>query len=194
MACELDSKMDQSDSSRFARIDAESRKVPPLSHVLFLFAVATCPVWISAAIAITAEFMRVSPLDYFYAVLHGIAAVGLAVSVVVTGVVATRATRRRLKSAEVAATRSDFQLGWGAASAAWNIWWSLLFTILVILYFITAPEIDEFIIGFDRKELSNAGRFWLLVARTAVFTAFFSCFLGFCKWHGYRLQKQRAAQ
>lgn len=77
---------------------------------------------------------------------------------------------------------------------AWQDWWSWAWWITFIVYFVAGREIDEYIMGIDSAVLSRAESFWYMVARAALFTGLFFCFLGLCIWLGRREQNQRAAR
>ncbi len=185
---------DKAEPDRLQRIEAEARKVPPLSYVLFLFAVAACPFWISAMVVAVAEQLSVSLQDEFYFLVRWITGGGMIVSFVVTAIAARRAVRRQVELAEQFGYFSSFQLGWGAIREAWNYWWTLIVVVLFVSYLIVGRDIDRIIIGVNRAELSEAGGYWFVIARAVVISGFFLCYIGFCIWLGRRVQKQRAAQ
>ena len=184
---------DSHEAGWLERIEAEARKVPPLPYVLFLFAVATCPFWISATVAVVAETLSTSLPPNFFSTVRWATDGGMIVSFVVTAIAALRAVRRRAETAEQFSDLSSFQLGWGAVREAWSYWWSLILVILFVSDVIAGRDIDRAITGVNRAELSEAGGYWFVIIRASVLSGFFLCFIGFCIWLGRRIQKQRAA-
>jgi hypothetical protein len=187
---------DEAEPDLLHRIELEARKVPPLPYVLFLYAFVTCPIWILALVVAIAEILSApAPApDNLYVAVFWINSGGMIVSFVVTIFAARRVVIRQAALAENAADISIFRLGWGAVRVGWKGWWSVLVVVLFVVYMVAGQDLLETSLGVNRPELTEAGRYWIVVARAAVISSLIFCFFGFCTWLGHRVQKQTTAK
>lgn len=185
---------DKAELELLHRAELEARKVPSLSYVLFLYVFLTCPIWISAMVVAVAENLSAPMPVSFYVAVYRINSGGMIFSVVVTAIAAKRTVRRQVALAEDAAEMSSFRLGWGTVRVLWKGWWSVLAAILFVVYMVAGQDFLETGLGIIRRDLSEAGRYWIVVARGAVISSLILCFFAFCTWLGHRVKNQRAAR
>lgn len=69
----------------------------------------------------------------------------------------------------------------------------MLCAILFIVYMVAGQDILEKSVGVSRAELTDAGRYWIVIVRGAIISGLIFCFFAFCAWLGHRVKKQRAA-